>query len=89
MELLVKTVIKFMLVKLAENCMKDLPNTEPQLGIDNHARSQTILTIYVLIWICMKDLPNTEPQLGIDNHARSQTILTIYVLIWIISKLHH
>ena len=51
MELLVKTAIKFMLVKLADKCMKDLLSTEPQLGIDNHARSQTISTIYVQIWI--------------------------------------
>ena len=29
MESLVKTVIKFMLVKLAENYMKDLLSTEP------------------------------------------------------------
>ena len=54
MESLVKTVIKFMLVKLAESCVKDLLSTELQLGIDNHARSQTILTIYVLIWIISK-----------------------------------
>ena len=42
MELLMKTVVKFMLAKLAENCMKDLLSTVPQLGIDNHAWSQTI-----------------------------------------------
>ena len=34
MELLVKSVIKFILVKPA-NCMKDLLSTEPQLGIDS------------------------------------------------------
>ena len=62
MESLVKTVIKFMLVKLAENCMKDLLSTEPQLGIDNHAQSQTILTIYVRIWIISKlHLYRTRP----------------------------
>ena len=54
MALLLKTAIKFMLVKPAENCTKYLLSIGPQLGKDNHALSQTISTMYVQIWIISK-----------------------------------